>query len=99
MTPTQLLHVGVGLIHLTDNQATEPFNQLQTLGLPGSRSSAFPYLQGLGVSSFGGISLPFVGAIAGALGPIVLAQINNIKPPATGFPTPASSWAPGEQWH
>ncbi len=75
VTPTMLLHFGVGLIDLNDNEPVPAYNPVSGIGLTGTYTDLFPALQGL-TSSTG------QGGMAN-MGPGVAARIINTKPTAT----------------
>lgn len=77
ISPTLLWHAGIGLMHLNDDQKAAPFNQLTQLGIPGAQVNAFPYIE-FANGIYGGLGSYFT-----SVGPVVLADIQNIKPTAT----------------
>ncbi len=72
ITPTLLLHLGVGLIDLNDNQPVAAYNPVTGIGLKGTYANFFPALQGL-TSAQGGMA---------NMGPGTVADITNTKPTA-----------------
>jgi outer membrane receptor protein involved in Fe transport len=49
LTPTMVVHLGVGMqtLDFTDATNNRNFNQLEKLGLPGANATIFPYITGL----------------------------------------------------
>jgi hypothetical protein len=59
ITPTMLLHVGVGTVHYkfaSDSPVTS-FDPLKELGLKGTQEGAFPYISGLITGAYGGMAI------------------------------------------
>ena len=72
ITPTLLLHLGVGLIYLNDNQPVAPYNPVTGIGLKGTNANFFPALQAL-TNGQGGMA---------GMGPGTVADIVYDKPTA-----------------
>jgi hypothetical protein len=72
LTPTMLLHLGVGLLHNFVNQTVNRFDPVANLGLRGTYTDLFPSLQGLNSAQGGVVNM----------GPGTNAQILNTKPTA-----------------
>jgi hypothetical protein len=73
VTPTLLLHVGVGYLLTSNNPQVAPFNDQQLLGLNGVAANIFPYFSVLSQNTGG----------SEALGPPTDLYIRNYKPSAT----------------
>jgi hypothetical protein len=67
LTPTILLHFGIGLIDLHDNEPVPSFNPVTQIGLRGTYADLFPSLQGLS-NAQGGVANMGPGAIANITG-------------------------------
>jgi hypothetical protein len=75
LTPTLLLHVGVGLLDMHFFQSSADFNPSQQIGLTGTNSDYFPVIGGLsGAAGAGGMSL--------GMGPGVVDHMVYYKPTA-----------------
>lgn len=74
ITPTLLLHVGVGLLHNYLDQIPDSYDVVNKIGLKGTYSDMFPSLQLL--------SLPNGGGVAN-MGPTSATQLLNTKPTST----------------
>ncbi len=76
ITPTLLLHLGVGFLYTNDHQlpAVDHFDQLSQLGLKGTYTDLFPYITGL--------SSPNQPGFSGTLGPYTPVLLKNYKPTA-----------------
>ena len=72
ITPTLLLHMGIGLVDTVDNVIAPAYNPVTGLGLTGTYTDAFPSLSGLSVAQ---------GGVAG-MGPGSIAKLQNYKPTA-----------------
>ncbi|HEY4360994.1 MAG TPA: TonB-dependent receptor [Bryobacteraceae bacterium] len=72
LTPTLLLHLGVGLVDTADNVVATPYDPVSGLGLKGTYTNAFPSLQGLSAAQGGSASM----------GPGSIAKLQNYKPTA-----------------
>jgi hypothetical protein len=74
ITPTMLLHLGVGLLHNYLDQIPGRYDVQSNLGLRGTYIDAFPSLQSMSLTNGGGLS---------NLGPGSSTQLLNTKPTAT----------------
>jgi hypothetical protein len=74
ITPTLLLHVGVGLLHNFLDQIPQSYDVVNKLGLRGTYADMFPSLQVLNLANGGGV---------GNMGPGSATQLLNTKPTAT----------------
>ncbi len=72
LTPTLLLHLGVGLVDTADNVIAGAYDPVAGLGLKGTYTDAFPSLQGLSAAQ-GGMA---------SMGPGSIAKLQNYKPTA-----------------
>jgi hypothetical protein len=72
ITPTVLLHLGIGLVDTADNVIAPAYDPVAGLGLKGLYTNAFPSLQGLSVAQGGTASM----------GPGSIAKLQNYKPTA-----------------
>ncbi len=75
LTPTLLLHVGVGLLHTVVNSAPPAYDANQ-IGFAGQYTKFFPYITGL--STNGGAN----GGYSPTVGPGVMIYLTNDKPTA-----------------
>jgi Carboxypeptidase regulatory-like domain/TonB dependent receptor len=73
LTPTMLLHLGAGLIHLQNNQPLPDYDPVAGIGLKGTYAQLFPTIQGL-TQAQGGLSTN--------LGPGAQVFLLNTKPTA-----------------
>jgi hypothetical protein len=76
ITPTLLLHLGVGFLYTNDHQLpdVDAYNQVAQLGLTGTYTNLFPRVTGLSALNQPGFS--------GALGPYTPILVKNYKPTA-----------------
>ncbi len=72
LTPTLLLHLGVGLVDTADNVIAGAYDPVAGLGLKGTYTNAFPSLQGLSGAQGGTANM----------GPGSIAKLQNYKPTA-----------------
>jgi Carboxypeptidase regulatory-like domain/TonB dependent receptor len=79
LTPTMLLHFGVGLVYLDDDEPVQSYNPATGIGLTGTNTDLFPSIQDLCVSN--GTACTGQGGMAG-MGPGIAARIINTKPTA-----------------
>lgn len=82
LSPTMLLHLGVGMMHNDNNQFATGTNPTRDLKIP-NEGIANPYIYGENSSAYGGFS-PTIGAV-------VNARLVNIKPTAN----PSFNWIKG----
>lgn len=73
ITPTLLLHMGVGLVDTLETQPVPAYNPVQQLGLTGTNANYFPVVQGLTATTGGGMA---------SMGPGQEIRLNNTKPTA-----------------
>jgi len=73
LTPTLLLHLGIGFLYTNDHQlpVVDSFNQSAQLGLNGTYTNLFPYITGLSAANQPGFS--------GSLGPYTPILVKNYK--------------------
>ena len=72
LTPTLLLHLGVGLVDTADNVIATAYDPVSGIGLKGTYTNAFPSLQGLSAAQGGTANM----------GPGSIAKLQNYKPTA-----------------
>jgi Carboxypeptidase regulatory-like domain len=77
ITPTLLLHVGIGLVDTTDNVIAGEYDVISNLGLKGTYTNAFPSIQGISAAQ-GGMA---------NMGPGSIAKLVNLKPTANASVT------------